>query len=194
MTGETSTLALCAAAMLAAMLSSGTSAQLFKWVDNEGRTHYSDRRPNDAGSTTVIRPVSGSLSVYTPDPALLRAVEEARDRVNRPAAVPEPTPQPYAAPASMPETRPRDPCPQGDCYAGYFPVFPVAPAYYRRRTVPLAQAQLPPGAIAGTVNSPGIIPGNTGSAPGLALQNPGGAARYGPLPLPHSAQSRFGAH
>ncbi len=62
-------------------------AQIYKWVDEAGKTHYSDQAP--AGGKKVDT-VADRISVYAPDPALLaRAAATGRsdsvlsDRVDR---------------------------------------------------------------------------------------------------------------
>lgn len=62
-------------------------AQIYKWVDEAGKTHYSDRAP--AGGKKSVT-VADRISVYAPDPALLaHAAATARpdpvlsDRVDR---------------------------------------------------------------------------------------------------------------
>ncbi len=61
-------------------------AQIYKWVDEAGKTHYSDTAPAGGKLDTVAE----RISVYTPDPALLaRAAATAErdpalsDRVDR---------------------------------------------------------------------------------------------------------------
>src|SRR5882762_8973644 len=43
-------------------------AQIYKWVDNAGKTHYSDTAPMDGKKPDTV---TDRISVYTPDPALL---------------------------------------------------------------------------------------------------------------------------
>jgi hypothetical protein len=43
-------------------------AQIYKWVDEAGKTHYSDTAPASRGK---IDTVADRISVYAPDPALL---------------------------------------------------------------------------------------------------------------------------
>jgi hypothetical protein len=140
---------------------------LYKWVDENGITHYSDRKPDDQKTADKVKSVDNApVSVYSPDKTLLRAVENARERASLPAPVePERTARPYVAP-TIPPPMQGDPCAAGDCGEYYYP---YAPAYApRRHGQRLNQAVLPPGAIAGNVNSPGIIPGNSAQAPGAA--------------------------
>lgn len=158
-------LAPIALAFVAAVVAAPVSAQLYKWVDGNGATHYSDRKPDDQKTASKVKSVDGAaVSVYSPDKSLLRAVEVARDRANRPAPVePDRTPQFYAVPVAPQPLAAYDPCLYTDC--GYY--YPVAAYPYRRRPALLGQAVLPPGATAGTINSPGIIPGTTGTQFGV---------------------------
>ena len=155
-------LALAAAAVLAA---APASAQLYKWVDEKGATHYSDRKPDDEKTAKKVKSVDGAtVSVYTPDKTLLKAVERAREKAGRePAPEPERIARPYAAPVSPQPPYDYDPCAAGSPDCGYYA---YAPAYatHRRGRI-LNPAVLPAGATAGTVNSPGIIPGNSGTTP-----------------------------
>ena len=183
-----------ALAFAAAFAAAPVSAQLYKWVDEKGATHYSDRMPDDQKTASKVKSVDNApLSVYSPDQTLLRAVETARDRANQPAPVePERTARPYVAPTIPPPPVQSDPCATGDC--GYY--YPYAPAYApRQHGQRLQQAVLPPGAIAGNVNSPGIIPGNSAQSPG-AIQQPvrqPPASRPRPRPSHPEFEQRFPA-
>jgi hypothetical protein len=164
-------LVLIALALAAIVVATPVSAQLYKWVDENGATHYSDRKPDDKKTADSVKSVDGSVSVYSPDKTLLRAVETARDKASQPAPPEsERSARPYVAPVQPQPPVQGDPCAYADC-SGYY--YPVAPAYgFRRHGPPLGQAVLPSGAIAGNVNSPGIIPGTTGQAPLGATAHP----------------------
>jgi hypothetical protein len=159
-------------ALAAAVATAPACAQLYKWVDENGATHYSDRKPDDQKTADKAKPVDGApLSVYSPDSTLLRAVETARERASRTDVPPEPerTARPHVAPVSPPQPPlPVDPCAAADCGAYYYPYAPVYPV--RRHGQRLRQADLPPGAIAGNVNSPGTIPGLSSQAGTGAVQ------------------------
>src|SRR3989442_13522275 len=43
-------------------------AQIYKWVDAAGKTHYSDTAPMDGKKPDTV---TDRISVYTPDPSLL---------------------------------------------------------------------------------------------------------------------------
>src|SRR5262249_19130557 len=91
-----------ALALAAVVSAAPVAAALYKWVDERGVTHYSDKKPDDPKSSDKVKTVAGNLSVYSPDKSLLQAVEVARVRASQPPA-PEPfyrAPLPYAAPMS----------------------------------------------------------------------------------------------
>ena len=170
----------------------GQSYKMYKWVDELGAVTYSDRKPIEQKATQSVEPVSRTISVYTPDKALLQAVEEARRGYTQPEYRAESASARYLAPATALTAAPLDPCAQMDCteysggsypYPGSLPV--------RRRAPHLVQAVLPPGAIAGTVNAPGIIPGQTGTTavlPGSFNYLPAGrpSRARGPLEPPRT--------
>ena len=153
---------------LAILFATPVAAELYKWVDERGVAHYSDRRPIELTAAAKVETVENRVSVYSPDKALLQAVEAARLKRSQPEAPIDPYrgPAPYAAPMHAPPPVAYQPCMLADCaiVSGVqypYPsnvVFPV-----RRRPPNLAQAVLPPGAIAGTINSNGAIPGNSAS-------------------------------
>lgn len=69
-------------AMLAVLpaLSGGVSAhaQLYKWVDERGVVNYSNQLPVNPADAKKLAVVEDRVSVYTPDPALLGAMEAER--------------------------------------------------------------------------------------------------------------------
>src|SRR5437879_1758165 len=62
-------------------------AETYKWVDEKGVTNYSSSPPANAKLAEKTQVVEESLSVYTPDPGLLRAIQ---------ARPPMSAPMPYA--------------------------------------------------------------------------------------------------
>lgn len=168
------------------MLGSVTApaAQLYKWVDERGVTNYSNQPPADPGAAKNLGPVEGNLSVYSPDPALTRAVATSRQEGNNRRLAErvdylerqleaERLARQYAAPAAA-----HAQCPPGvDCYGttgGYYPAgigggfFPVGQRHKR-----LFPAQLPVGATAGNVvGMSGFIPGQSALAASLAPPRP----------------------
>ena len=63
---------------LAILFAAPAAADLYKWVDERGVTHYSDLRPTKLPATARVEPVTNRVSVYSPDKSLLQAVEAAR--------------------------------------------------------------------------------------------------------------------
>jgi len=164
-------LMMCAAIFAA----SNPAAQIYKWVDENGVTNYSNQRPADSGMSRQVAVVDSNISVYTPDPGLAQAVDAFRMRSNAigvNAAAPETSPaNQYAAPVYVPVAVASDPCADyraahcNEIYSGYYPYAPVAGhhAYRRQRRIP--QILLRPGAIAGqVVGMDGYIPGNSANA------------------------------
>ena len=58
-------------AALAALTSAPASAELYKWIDKSGRTHYSDKLPE--GVRVVA--IRDRLSLYSPEPAVAQALQ-----------------------------------------------------------------------------------------------------------------------
>jgi hypothetical protein len=95
-------------------------AETYKWVDERGVTNYSSSPPANVKRAKKVQVVEERLSIYTPDPALSRAIQV------RPPPMSAPTPytpagayapQQYAvATQAMYDDYP---------YAGYFPYMPV---------------------------------------------------------------------
>ena len=107
-------------------------AETYKWVDERGVTNYSSSPPASAKLAEKAKVVEERLSIYTPDAALIRAIQ-----VRPPMSAPMPyapagayAPQQYAV-ATQPMY---DDCVaqrRVDCndasypYGGYFPYMPV---------------------------------------------------------------------
>jgi hypothetical protein len=68
---------LVSAVILLAAAGSPAHAQIYKWVDEAGKTHYSDAAPVGGKASTV----ADKVSFYTPDPTLI-ARAAARPPVN----------------------------------------------------------------------------------------------------------------
>ena len=92
-------------------------AETYKWVDEKGVTNYSSSPPANAKLAEKTQVVEERLSVYTPDPGLLRAIQV------RPSMS---APTPYT-PAGAYERYAAATQPMYDGYpdAGYFPYMPV---------------------------------------------------------------------
>lgn len=171
---RTGTLTTLLIATLAIIGAAPASAQkLYKWVDERGVTNYSNQAPADAGAVKNLAPVQGNLSVYSPDKALMHAVDEfRRDGNNRALAErvaylerqleAERLARQYVTAAAVPAAPYVDPGTYYPAYGGGF--FPAGHKHRR-----FHQAQLPPGAIAGNVvGSKGYIPGQAALAASLA--------------------------
>src|SRR6267143_3892086 len=91
-------------------------AETYKWVDEKGVTNYSNSPPASARLAEKTQVVEERLSVYTPDPGLLRAIQ-----VRPPISAP----MPYA-PAGAYEhyAAATQPMYDGYPYGGYFPYTP----------------------------------------------------------------------
>lgn len=174
--------------LLVASLAAGSlpasAAQLYKWVDERGVTNYSNQPPVNPDTAKNLGPVEGNLSVYSPDPALTRAVATYRqesgnralaervDYLERQLAA-ERLARQYAAPV-VPAAAP---CPSGDCYGNYGTYYPAGGGGFfpivghkHKRLIP---AQLPVGATAGNVvGMSGFIPGQSALSASLAPARP----------------------
>jgi hypothetical protein len=74
-------------AAFAALTAPAVFADVYKWVDENGKTHYSDRAPKKAAK---ILPIEDRLSLYSPEPGVARALQAgaARNSVVPPTAPP----------------------------------------------------------------------------------------------------------
>jgi len=105
-------------------------AETYKWVDEKGVTNYSSSPPANARLAEKTQVVEERLSVYTPDPGLLRAIQV------RP---PMSAPMPYAPAGAYERYAVATQAMYDDClaqrrvdcnggsypYGGYFPYMPV---------------------------------------------------------------------
>ncbi len=71
------------AALLAFSTGTAAAAQLYKWVDESGVINYSNQPPADPTSSKNVRDVEDRVSVYTPDPALVREIAVFHQRINQ---------------------------------------------------------------------------------------------------------------
>jgi uncharacterized protein DUF4124 len=108
-------------------------AETYKWVDEKGVTNYSSSPPANAKLTKKTQLVEERLSVYTPDPALLRAIQ-VRPQASAPISyAPAPAYAPHQYVAAMQAmyddclAQRRVDCDGGSYYPyeGYFPYMPV---------------------------------------------------------------------
>ena len=159
-------------------------AQIYKWVDENGVTNYSNQQPAQAAAPRAVGVVENNISVYTPDAALTRAVNAFRMRSNEisvnAAAPVTPPPYEYSAPVFVPVPVASDPCGEyraahcNQLYPDFYPYAPVAGyGSHFRRHKRIPQVHIPPGTIAGqVVGMNGFIPGNSANA-----------RRVGPAPI-----------
>lgn len=165
--------------LVAILTAAPACAQLYKWVDERGVTNYSNMPPADPQAAKKLQPVENRVSVYTPDRALMQAVEAFHQRRSQASAEriarlegeldAERRARQYAATAGA-EAR-YDPCFSNplSCNGMYNGYYPYGPSYVflpvRHRPRPLVTPQLIPGTIAGNVlGMNGFIPGNSAGA------------------------------
>lgn len=156
-------------------------ADLYKWIDENGVTNYSNNPPPKSRGGKPVTIVEDRLSVYTPEKAVTDALAK---RAQKPApallgasAAREPEGRPKTAPPLPPLVY--DPCLTStdvNCYTLYdgSPVFAG-----RRRPPRLTQPELPLGATAGNITGPNsFTAGQSGTAPQAAAprrpREPGG--------------------
>jgi hypothetical protein len=58
-------------AALAALFSASAEAELYKWIDKNGRIHYSDQLPEGARVVAI----QDRLSLYSPEPAVAQVLQ-----------------------------------------------------------------------------------------------------------------------
>lgn len=162
--------------LLAATLSSlvpAAFAQVYKWVDDNGVTNYSNEPPAKTRRNVTV--VEDRISVYTPEQSVLDAAQKARERSAAPPPAPTKpavtviAPSPVSAPPAVIVVN--DACRNStdpNCYNVPFYGTPVIIA--PRHPPLLNQPQLPPGAIAGNVT------GGAGYTAGLSAHAPPPAA------------------
>ena len=151
--------------LVVAAAASPAYAQVYKWTDDKGVVNYSNAPPADSKGKKGVSVVEDRVSVYTADPAVVQATQNARERrglVPPAAAVDQRPPPPAPAQLPVPPVSAVDPC-----LSGYDPInCPQYGGVYagRHRAPRLIQPNLPPGATAGNVNN------GTGYTPGLSTQ------------------------
>ena len=154
-------------------------AQVYKWVDDRGVTHYSDEAPAKGGSAKTAVVVRERLSVYsTPSPPATPASQYTGDPIlrNRVEALERQILAERLARDSLAAAEARTSLAvyercladrRVDCdeYGGLYPPYawPVVvsrPPHHHRRPFPAPHPSPLTGMTAGTVVGPGIIPGN----------------------------------
>ena len=156
------------AALLLAAMPAG--AQLYKWVDENGVTNYSNEPPPKSRTRKPPTIVEDTISVYTPEKAVTDELE--RRSQQRPLVQPAPPPVASVPPPPPAARTPQPPIAYDPCMTANDPncravIYDSSPVFAGRRSpVPLHQPQLPPGTIAGQSTSQGgYIAGQSGSAP-----------------------------
>ena len=142
-------------------------AQIYKWVDEAGKTHYSDKAP--AGGKNLDT-VADRISVYAPDPSLLAraaatpernpALSDRVDRLERQLHAERLARQQYELAAFTQAAHERCLAERRvDCdYGGVPYAGPIAVVPIRHRRPILVRTSLT-GRTAGNVVGPGIMPG-----------------------------------
>jgi uncharacterized protein DUF4124 len=64
-------LMICLLAAAAVLASAHARAELYKWMDKDGRIHYSDSLPGKGARTLAIQ---DRLSIYSPEPGVAQAL------------------------------------------------------------------------------------------------------------------------
>lgn len=144
-------------------------AQIYKWVDEAGKTHYSDQAPAGGKKPETV---ADRISVYAPDPALLAraaarvaapdpVLSDRVDRLERQLRAERLAQYELASLAQVDYERclseRRVDC---DAYGGSMPYAgPIAVVPVRHRRPVLVRTSFT-GVTAGNVVGPGIIPGN----------------------------------
>ncbi len=181
-----------ALAALLAFNAGSAAAQLYKWTDERGRVTYSNQLPVDAKAAQKTTVVEDRVSVYSPDAALLRAVETDRQHANRPATDRRDNPPPAVAMLGTPAPAPSYAI-EPQVYD--YPYVVGGGGYFRpqRPMHKIPQVKLSAGATAGnTVGLYSIIPGSSAPVPGTwspVAPQPSPKSRWDePRPMPHGGQ------
>lgn len=172
--------ALSAVVCMLVLPHTGFATQLYKWVDERGVTNYSDQPP----SATVKKQgvIENRVSVYTPDPLLVRAVEAERARAIEDLRTSRRArdlqadwlARQYLAAAYAQSADPCAGSADPRC-TGYAPHGHVPAVFVASRRVPriLPQIDLAPGTTAGNVTAgAAFIPGHSASAPRVSSSAP----------------------
>jgi hypothetical protein len=153
--------------ILLAAASAPAHAQVYKWVDEAGQTHYSDKAP--AGGKKVST-VTDRVSLYTPDPSIAAraaatpgsdpALSARVDSLERQLQAERLARQYESAAFAQPSQAAYDACladRRVDCDYGGMPYLgPIAVVPVRHRRPMLVRTSFPG---AGNVVGPGIMPG-----------------------------------
>ena len=152
-----------AAALAALPAGTAFSGELYKWVDERGVVNYSNQPPAEPQAAGKVATVEDRVSVYSPDPALLRDIEAERRRMSQAAS--EQPDRPAVVMLGSPAPDPVQPV----AYETYYPSEIVYGGFRPRRPLSrIRQIKLPPGATAGAMlGTDLLIPGATTPVPGL---------------------------
>jgi hypothetical protein len=191
---------LVSAVFLLAAISGAAHAQIYKWVDEAGTTHYSDKAPARGKNLDTV---PDRISVYTPDPSLLAraaaatgpdpALSNRVDRLERQLHAERLARQQYELAAFTQASyesclsERRVDC---DSYVGMPYAGPIAVVPVRHRRPILVRTSLT-GLTAGNVVGPGIMPGtfngpnaitagNVTFRTGVPVQRSRGGASFAP--------------
>jgi hypothetical protein len=76
---------ICAVIAVAAIAAQAAQAQVFKWVDEKGRTHYGEKPPEGVKANEVAKPTppSDPSKAAAPDDWKRRALDARRDKAER---------------------------------------------------------------------------------------------------------------
>jgi len=136
---------------ICALLAAGGTgaAELYKWVDENGITNYSNESPPRGAKATPLN-TDDRISVYSPDPAVLEAIEAQRNRRTAPPPVvaAPPVPPPGSAPPPPPartQALPQDPCLSGnDPRCSAVTIYDSSPIFVGRQRTPVPVVVVPP--------------------------------------------------
>ncbi|MEN3353405.1 MAG: hypothetical protein V7640_1563 [Betaproteobacteria bacterium] len=175
------------------------NADLYRWTDEKGSIHYSDRAPPKSSNVKDVSIVENRLSVYSQDKATMDRVQRARERADSISSGyvrPDRYPVGYAQGMAPAPGVSADPCLAGDdvnCYG--YPLYYSAPVFFgRHRGARFVQPRLPLGATAGNAVGPtGFIPGLSAQAQALASTPMSRSAPIAPF-TPAPARTGGGQH
>jgi Domain of unknown function (DUF4124) len=174
--------------ILLAAASGPAHAQIYKWVDEAGKTHYSDTAPAGAKKADTV---ADKVSYYTPDPTLVArdaapsvnpALADRVDRLERQLQAERAARQQVEL-ASYTQAMTSQ-----DAYVPYYPVPIVAPIRHHRRPnafrpfpAPSAANVVGPGIMPGTFNGPNAITaGNFTFRTSVSASRGGGSVAFAP--------------
>ena len=180
-------------------------AELYKWVDVQGVTNYSNQPPPaGARAGSKMRVVEDKVSVYTPDKTLTQAMEAARTRALddiRTGRREQQIDAEWLARQYLASSQPKyeEPCssaadPRCAGYGTYSYAPPVNYGRGHRLRIP-PQIQLTPGTTAGNVTgNSGFIPGHSAFAGRPTIQDAPRRSLEGPARQDVRGGRAYGGH